>query len=91
MSVEPRFVDTNVFIQARNLHCGFDFCPAFWDRSVVRSEAENVASIERVGDEMLQREWTRFVLGPAGQFAWKSTRPRTVLEQAEALSAGWAA
>ena len=73
MSVEPRFVDTNVFTQARNLHYGVDFCPAFWDRSVVRSEAENVASIERVGDEMLQREWTRFVLGPAGQFAWKST------------------
>lgn len=24
-------LDTNVFIQARNLHYGFDFCPAFWD------------------------------------------------------------
>ncbi len=23
-------LDTNVFIQAKNLHYGFDFCPAFW-------------------------------------------------------------
>ena len=66
-------LEANVFIQARNLHYGFDFCFEFWDRSMVRSEEGNVASIERVGDQMLQREWTRFVLGPAGQFAWKST------------------
>ena len=66
-------LDANGFIQVWNLHYGFDFCFASWDMSMVRSEAENVASIERVGDEMLQREWTRFVLGPAGQFAWKST------------------
>lgn len=29
-------LDANVFIQAKNLHYGFDFCPAFWswvDRS----------------------------------------------------------
>jgi hypothetical protein len=24
-------LDSNVFIQAKNLHYGFDFCPAFWD------------------------------------------------------------
>ena len=24
-------LDTNIFIQAKNLHYGFDFCPAFWD------------------------------------------------------------
>ena len=23
-------LDANVFIQAKNLHYGFDFCPAFW-------------------------------------------------------------
>lgn len=23
-------LDSNVFIQAKNLHYGFDFCPAFW-------------------------------------------------------------
>ena len=24
-------LDANVLIQAKNLHYGFDFCPAFWD------------------------------------------------------------
>ena len=66
-------LDANVFIQARNLHYGFYFCPAFWEWLVVQNEAAKVANIERVGDEMLQREWSRIVRGPAGQFAWKST------------------
>ena len=25
------FLDSDVFIRAKNLHYGFDFCPAFWD------------------------------------------------------------
>ena len=66
-------LDANVFLQAKNRHYGFEFCPALRDRLMVRSEVGNVANIERVGDEMLQREWTRIVRGPAGQFAWKST------------------
>lgn len=32
-------LDANVFIQAKNLHYGFDFCPAFWDWLVVQNEA----------------------------------------------------
>ena len=24
-------LDANIFIQAKNLHYGMDFCPAFWD------------------------------------------------------------
>jgi hypothetical protein len=24
-------LDANVFIAAKNLHYGLDFCPAFWD------------------------------------------------------------
>jgi hypothetical protein len=45
-------LDANVFIQAKNLHYGFDFCPAFWDWLVVRNEDGSVASIEKVGDEL---------------------------------------
>ena len=45
-------LDANVFIQTKNLHYGFDFCPAFWDWLVVQNEAGEVASIERVGDEL---------------------------------------
>lgn len=46
-------LDSNVFIQAKNLHYGFDFCPAFWDW-VENSNADGrVFSIEKVGDELL--------------------------------------
>jgi Domain of unknown function (DUF4411) len=45
-------LDANVFIQAKNLHYGFDFCPAFWDWLIARNDAGDVFSIERVGDEI---------------------------------------
>ena len=45
-------LDTNVFIQAKNLYYGFDFCPAFWDWLIGRNAAGQVFSIEKVGDEI---------------------------------------
>jgi len=49
----PYLLDANVFIQAKNLHYGFDFCPAFWDW-LLRSNAEGkVYSIAKVGDELI--------------------------------------
>jgi hypothetical protein len=45
-------LDTNVFIQAKNLHYGFDFCPAFWDWLIANNAAQRVFSIEKVGDEI---------------------------------------
>jgi Domain of unknown function (DUF4411) len=33
-------LDANVFIQAKNLHYGFDFCPAFWEWRHRREPAE---------------------------------------------------
>ena len=45
-------VDANFFIQAKTLHYGFDFCPAFWDWLVEQNGAGNVASIEKVADEL---------------------------------------
>lgn len=45
-------IDANVFIQAKNLHYGFDFCPAFWDWLVEQNRAGEVASIEKVADEL---------------------------------------
>ncbi len=45
-------LDANVFIQAKNLHYGFDFCPAFWDWMIEQNGAGKVASIEKVGDEL---------------------------------------
>ena len=46
-------LDADVFIRAKNLHYGFDFCPAFWDWLVQQNQGGQVYSIERVGDELL--------------------------------------
>lgn len=46
-------LDANVFIQAKNLHYGFDFCPAFWDWLVAQNLTGTVASIEKVSDELV--------------------------------------
>lgn len=45
-------LDSNIFIQAKNLHYGFDFCPGFWDWLIVQNAAGTVASIEKVADEL---------------------------------------
>lgn len=45
-------LDANVFIQAKNLQYGFDFCPAFWDWLVRAHDAGKVRSIRQVGDEL---------------------------------------
>lgn len=57
-------LDANVFIQAKNLHYGFEFCPAFWDWLDQQNATGNVFSIERVGDEIRAgddelAEWTK--------------------------------
>ena len=45
-------LDANVFIQAKKLHYGLDFCPAFWDWLVQQNTAGSVFSIEKIGDEI---------------------------------------
>ena len=45
-------IDANVFIQAKNLHFGFDFCPAFWDWLTTGNRVSKLFSIEKVGDEL---------------------------------------
>lgn len=72
-------LDADVFIRAKNLHFGFDFCPAFWDWLITQNAAGRVFSIEKVGDELRAvedelSEWAqhrgeRFFLRPdAGAF-----------------------
>ncbi len=48
----PYLLDANVFIQAKNLHYGFDFCPAFWDWLTENNAAGRVFSIGKVLDEL---------------------------------------
>lgn len=45
-------LDADVFIRAKNLHYGFDFCPAFWAWLIAGNAAGKVFSIEKVGDEV---------------------------------------
>jgi hypothetical protein len=45
-------LDANVFIAAKNLHYGLDFCPAFWDWLAREHAAGKVFSIEKVVDEL---------------------------------------
>ncbi len=46
-------LDADVFIRAKNLHYGFDFCPAFWDWLIAAHAAGAVRSVEKVGNELL--------------------------------------
>jgi hypothetical protein len=45
-------LDADVFIRAKNLHYGFDFCPAFWEWLIERNADGTVFSVEKVGDEV---------------------------------------
>lgn len=45
-------LDANVFIQAKNLHYGLDFCPAFWEWLIAGNHKKKLFSIEKVGDEI---------------------------------------
>ena len=36
------FLDADVFIQAKNLHYGFDLCPAFWDWLIAQNRTGQV-------------------------------------------------
>jgi hypothetical protein len=57
-------LDTDVFIQAKNLHYGFDFCPAFWQWIDEGHATGSVLSIEKVQGELIGgdddlAEWAR--------------------------------
>lgn len=45
-------LDANVFIAAKNLHYGFEFCPAFWDWLIDAHAHGIVFSIDKVADEI---------------------------------------
>jgi hypothetical protein len=45
-------LDANVFIQAKRLHYGLDFCPAFWEWLIDENASGRVLSIEKVSDEI---------------------------------------
>ncbi|UBQ06876.1 DUF4411 family protein [Tepidimonas taiwanensis] len=44
--------DATAISQAKNLHYGLDFCPAFWDWLMDSNAAGRVFSIDKVADEI---------------------------------------
>jgi hypothetical protein len=46
-------LDANVFISAKNLHYGLDFCPAFWTWLIEQNASGQVFSIDKVEAEIL--------------------------------------
>lgn len=50
----PYLIDSNVLIQAKNLHYGLDFCPAFWDWLVEANGRQLVFSVEAVKRELIE-------------------------------------
>jgi hypothetical protein len=45
-------IDTDIFIAAKNLHYGMDFCPAFWEWLIVANKAGKLLSVEAVHDDL---------------------------------------
>jgi predicted nucleic acid-binding protein len=83
-------LDTNVFIQAKNLQYGFDFCPAFWDWLQRMNAQGKVFSIQQVGDELQAGEDELATWGAAQGDAFFLPPDNAVLAAAPRLSA-WAA
>ena len=59
-------LDTDVFIQAANMHYGFDICPAFWDWIDRLHHQNKIFSIPQVRNEIL--------IGRGELIAWVSDR-----------------
>jgi len=62
-------LDSNIFIQAKNLHYGLDFCPAFWQWLDEAHAAGAVCSIDSVRTEL--------IAGNDDLSAWAQQRPGT--------------
>ncbi|MBI5480256.1 MAG: DUF4411 family protein [Deltaproteobacteria bacterium] len=82
-------LDANVFIAAKNLHYGFDFCPALWEWLIAENHAGNVFSVEKVGDELQAVEDELSVWADARGPAFFLPPDNAVLEALRVVSA-WA-
>ncbi|WP_414463330.1 DUF4411 family protein [Hyphomicrobium sp. DY-1] len=45
-------LDANTFIQAKNLHYAFDFCPAYWDWIDREAASGNLLCVRAIYDEL---------------------------------------
>ncbi|MFA6544936.1 MAG: DUF4411 family protein [Limisphaerales bacterium] len=83
-------LDSDVFIQAKNLHYGLDFCPAFWDWLVASNAAGRVFSTEKVGDE-IEAGADELAAWAAGRGDGFFLKPDAAILPALATVSSWAA
>lgn len=50
----PFLLDANAFIESKNRHYAFDFCPAYWDWVLQQNEAGEVFSVWAIREELLR-------------------------------------
>jgi hypothetical protein len=82
-------LDSDVFIQAKNLHYGLDFCPAFWDWLIASNTAGRVFSTEKVGDE-IEAGADELATWAAARGDGFFLKPNATLLPALATVSGWA-
>lgn len=82
-------LDANVFIQAKNLQYGFDFCPAFWEWLERMNGQAQVFSIQPVGEELQAGDDELAVWGDAQGSGFFLPPDTAVLAAAPKVSA-WA-
>jgi hypothetical protein len=82
-------LDSDVFIQAKNLHYGLDFCPAFWDWLIAANARGLVFSTEKVGDE-IQAGADELATWAAGRGDGFFLKPDSAILPALAQVSGWA-
>lgn len=83
-------LDSDVFIQAKNLHYGLDFCPAFWEWLIASNTAGLVFSTEKVGDE-IDAGADELALWAAARGDGFFLKPDTAILAALATVSSWAA
>lgn len=64
-------LDTNTFIEAKNVYYRFSFCPGYWDWILQKNQSNTLFSIDKIKAELLTgndelTRWTR--TGPANLF-----------------------
>jgi len=82
-------LDSDVFIQAKNLHYGLDFCPAFWDWLIAANDKKLVFSTEKVGDE-IQAGADELATWAAGRGDAFFLKPDSAILPALAAVSSWA-
>jgi hypothetical protein len=82
-------LDSDVFIQAKNLHYGLDFCPAFWDWLISANAKGLIFSTEKVGDE-IQAGADELATWAAGRGDGFFLKPDSAILPALAQVSSWA-